>query len=131
FRSPADALRRRDRFRKAVHVAVRVVQRLVPELLPREDLGVLHEEPPERDERAVGGLRPASETRGPRDELRVALARAIDVDALLLHRVHAVLAEAGDAAARAPATMIRAEQVAERPLPLAAPHQSLPLLRPP
>ena len=90
----------------------------------------MHEQTPEGDEGAVGGLAAAADRCGPAHELRVALARTIDVDAVLLRRVEAVLAEAGDAAAGAGAAVIGDEHVAERSLPLAAPHQAVDVVGP-
>ena len=130
---PADALGRRDFVGQAIQVPVGVVQRFVPQALPRQDFRVLHEQPPERDEGAVDwflaasrGALPAGDlpkTRCPGRELRVAVTRAIDVDALGARGIEAVVAEARDAAACAGARVVRNERVPERSLPLAAPHQ--------
>src|SRR5438552_2576479 len=123
---PANALPRRDAVREAVHVAIGVVERFVPEPLPGHDLRVFREQPPEGHEGPVYGRRarlrrhasPADSVR-PCREREVALAGAVDVDAVLPRRVHAILAEAGDAAAGALAAVVGDERVAQRALPLA------------
>src|SRR5262249_33175787 len=85
---------------------------------------------PEGHERAVCRFCSAADGIGPRDEARVAFLRSIDVDAVPLRRVEAVLAEARRATAAARPSVIGDEDVAERPLTLAAPHQSVDVVRP-
>src|SRR5580765_7513793 len=113
---PTHALGRCDLVRAFVHVAVCLVQRLVPEMLPREDLGVLHEQPPEGHERTVGWPLTSANRGAPLHQAGVSLFRTIDIDALLLRSRDAVLAETGDAAASARATMIGAQEAAKRSL---------------
>src|ERR1700733_12296065 len=115
--------------REAVHVAIGVVQRLIPEPLPREDLRVLDQQAPERDKRAVG-LSIAGHGGGPGRKLRIAPLGAIDVDAIAPSRLDAVRTEASEPPAGTRATVVGHENVADRPLPFAAPHEAVDVVGP-
>src|SRR5207247_7097298 len=93
---PADALRRRNLVRLAIHVAIGVAQPLVPQALPGEDFGILDEDSPEGDKRPVGGTLAGPHRRDPVLERAVPAPRAIDVDAGLPRRIDTMRAEAAD-----------------------------------
>src|SRR5207244_1888520 len=97
--------------------------------LPREDFGVFDEQSQEADERAVGRTPSGTQRSRPRIERREAGFRAVDVDALLARGRQAVRTEAGQPAAGARAAVVRDEDVAERALALAAPHQAVDVVR--
>src|SRR4029079_13408040 len=128
---PADPLARRDRLRSRVHVAVRVIERFIPQALPSHDLGILGEQAPESDESAVScwPRAVAPHRVAPFVQLEVSGFRALDVDTLLFRGGDAVLTEAGDTAARTEPSVIGADGVAERTLAFASPHQAVDVIR--
>ena len=127
---PADPPGGPNLVRLAVHVAVGVAQRFVPEPLPGEHFGILDESPPERDECAVGRPLAGAHRVHPRFERDVSLARAIRIDAGFARRVQTVRAETADRCRVRASAVVRADRVVERTLPLAAPHQAVDVVGP-
>src|SRR5262249_1616849 len=125
---PADAFARRDRMREMIHVAIRVIQRLVPEPFPRHDLRILGEQPPEGDKCAVRRPRVARCTY-PARNLGISRFRTLGVEALCFPCRDAILTKPRDPAAGASSAMIRDDRVAEWTLSLAAPHETIDVVR--
>src|SRR5262249_26173638 len=101
-----------------------VVERFVPESLPRHDFRVLREQAPERDERAVGGAsraRRAPPIRG----LEITRPRALDLRSPCFPCSDAILTKARHPPAGAISALIRDDRIAERALSLAAPHEAV------
>ena len=117
---PADAFVGRDALGEPIQVAVGIVEPLVPQPFPGEQLGILDQQAPKGDERPVGGSLPAAQRRRPALEREIAFAGAVGVDPGLARRVETVGAETGDAAPSA--SVACGEGVVERSLALALPH---------
>jgi len=90
---------------------------------------MLDEEPPEGHECSVGRLLACTDQSAPLSQRGISGFCAIDVDALRLRGLDAVLTETRNATTRADAAVIGAEQAPKWPLPFAAPHQAIDIVR--
>jgi len=87
---PADAFVGRDALGEPIQVAVGIVEPLVPQPFPGEQLGILDQQAPKGDERPVGGSLPGAQRRGPALERQIAFAGPVGVDPGLARRVETV-----------------------------------------
>src|SRR6185312_6442593 len=83
-------------FGSAVNDAVHFLLASVPEALPCQNLGILEQQAPERNEGSVRGARAVQGIGYPLIQFHVAFACALGIDPVIAPLAHAVLAEAID-----------------------------------
>src|SRR3989442_12401524 len=114
-----------DPLPRSIDFPIDLLLAISPELLPGEDLRIVQQQPPERDEIAIARTLILPRSKHKLIQLDEALPSSLDCDSAFFSLLPAMLAKAGDLRTAIEPAVTRADCIVERPLSFRSPHHPI------